>query len=78
MRPLDVFQRYMIRRLEARQRGTSARSMLDFAIAASALGSIAMIGASLALGAAGLGLELGSRLVFVLFLLLAARPWVKP
>jgi hypothetical protein len=77
MRPLDVFQRYMIRRLEARQRGASLRHMLDFAIGVCALGAMAMIGAAFALRAPELGVEMGSRLVFVLCLLLAVRLWVK-
>jgi hypothetical protein len=51
--------------------------MIDFAIAVSALGALAMIAAAFLLDAPGLGLELGSRLAFVLFLLLAARPWVR-
>jgi hypothetical protein len=77
MRPLDVLQRHMQRRLEARQRGASPRRIIDFAIVVTALGAVAMVGASLALGAAGLGLELGSRLVFALLLLVAARPWIR-
>jgi hypothetical protein len=77
MRPLEIFQRYMIRRVEARQRGASLRHMVDFAIAVSGLGAIAMVAAAVLLRAPGLGLELGSRLAFVLFLLLAARPWVR-
>ena len=34
-----------------------------------------MVGASVTLGSPTLGIELGSRLAFVLCLLLAARPW---
>lgn len=77
MRPLEAFQRYMIRRVEARQRGAQPRHLIDFAIAVCAFGALALILAAVWMRAPGLGLELGSRLVFALLLLVAVRPWVR-
>ena len=74
-RPMEMLQRFVVRRAEARERGASLRGVVDFAIAVTGLGAAAMVAASLALHAPTLGLELGSRLVFALFLLLAVRPW---
>lgn len=76
MRPVEAAKRYLIRRAEARARPASARQLLDFAIGVTALGAAGMIAAALLLRAPALGLELGSRLVFALCLLLAARPWL--
>ena len=77
MRPLEAFQRYMIKRVEARRRGAQPRHLIDFAIAVCAFGALALILAAVWMRAPGLGLELGSRLVFALLLLVAVRPWVK-
>ena len=70
-----MLQRFIAARAAARERGASARGLLDFAIVVTGLGAAAMVGASIVLGSTTLGVELGSRLVFVLCLLLAARPW---
>jgi hypothetical protein len=77
MRPYEAFQRYMVRRLEARQRGMAPRRLIDFAIALCGLGAVALVAAAVALHAASLGLELAARLVFALLLLLAIRPWLS-
>jgi hypothetical protein len=76
MRSYDLFQRYMVRRLEARRRGMGARSLVDFAIGVCAVGAAGLIAAAVALRAPGLGVELGARLVFAVCLLLAVRPWL--
>jgi len=78
IRPMDVLQRFVERRAEARERGASVRGILDFAIAVTGLGAAAMVAAAVALRSPTLGLELGSRLAFALFLLLAVRPWTAP
>jgi hypothetical protein len=75
VRPTEMLQRFVQRRAEARSRGASARGLLDFAIAVTGLGALAMIGSAIALGSTSLGLEMGSRLAFALCLLLAVRPW---
>jgi hypothetical protein len=75
IRPMDMLQRFVVRRAEARERGASIRGILDFAIAVTGLGAAAMLAASIALRSPTLGLELGSRLAFALCLLLAVRPW---
>ncbi|HET9160308.1 MAG TPA: hypothetical protein VFN88_06825 [Caulobacteraceae bacterium] len=77
MRAYDLFQRYMLRRLEARQRGMAPRRMVDFAIVVSAVGAGGLIAAAFALRAPGLGVELGARLVFAMLVLVAVRPWLK-
>lgn len=41
------------------------------------LGAIVLLAASVSAGAAGLGVALAARLVFVLILMLAAMPWLK-
>jgi hypothetical protein len=76
IRPTQMLRRFIERRAQARERGASARGLLDFAIAVTGLGAVAMVGASIALGSPTLGLELGSRLTFALCLLLAGRPWI--
>ena len=78
MRPTQMLQRFIERRAQARERSASLRGILDFAIAVTALGAAAMIAAAFALRSPTLGLELGSRLAFALFLLLAVRPWTAP
>ena len=67
----------MIRRVEARQRGATPRSMVDFAIAVCAFGALALVLAAVTLRAPGLGLELGSRLAFAMLVLVAVRPWLR-
>jgi hypothetical protein len=76
MRPFELFQRYMIKRARARQRGMAPRALIDFAIALCGFGALALVLAAVWMRAPGLGLELGSRLVFALLVLVAVRPWV--
>jgi hypothetical protein len=73
--PMQILQRFVERRAQARQRGASLRGIVDFAIAVTGLGAAAMVGAAIVLGSTTLGLEMGSRLAFALCLLLAVRPW---
>jgi hypothetical protein len=75
MRPLEILNRFIVRRAQARERGATVRGIVDFAIAVTGLGAAAMLASSIALRSPTLGLELGSRLAFALCLLLAARPW---
>jgi hypothetical protein len=75
VRPIEMLQRFVLKRAQAREHGATVRGLLDFAILITGLGAAGMVGASIALGSATLGLELGSRLAFALCLLLAVRPW---
>ena len=77
MRVYDLFQRYMLRRLEARQRGMAPRRLVEFAIMVSAAGAAGLIAAAFALRAPGIGVELGARLVFAMLILVAVRPWLR-
>lgn len=56
----------------------SAQGALTWTVGLLGAGAAAMLLFSLSAGAAGLGVDLSSRMLFVLILIFAVTPWLKP